>query len=212
MAVMSGGTGLYVKAFCEGLDEIPEVNSDIRKNIISSYSTNGIAWLQNEIQQQDPQFYQTGEIQNPQRMMRALEVKLSTGRSVLDFHSRIKRERNFSIIKVGLYLPKQELYSHINARVDQMMNEGLLEEARQLYQFKNVNALQTVGYKELFDHFDGNISLDDAVEQIKINTRHFAKRQMTWFRRDKEILWLENNKLFNWKTRLLPMLSTSPAQ
>jgi tRNA dimethylallyltransferase len=211
VAVMTGGTGLYIKAFCEGLDEIPTIDTGIREEIISSYKTKGITWLQNEIRQHDPQFFSVGEIQNPQRLMRALEVKLSTGRSVLDFHTRQKIERSFSIIKLGLYLPTKELYAHINKRVDDMMRDGLEDEARNLYSFKNLNALQTVGYKELFDHFDGKISLEEAVEQIKTNTRHFAKRQMTWFRRDMEIRWLDNSKPVDWKT-ILHKITPSPDQ
>jgi len=211
VAVMSGGTGLYIKAFCEGLDEIPTINTGIRNEIIASYKANGIGWLQNKIRQHDPQFFAAGEILNPQRLMRALEVKLSTGRSFLDFHTRQKIERNFSIIKLGLHLPAKELYAHIDRRVDDMMREGLADEARHLYSFKNLNALQTVGYKELFDHFDGKISLEEAVEQIKTNTRHFAKRQMTWFRRDKEIRWLDNSKSVDWKT-ILPKITVSPDQ
>jgi tRNA dimethylallyltransferase len=211
VAVMTGGTGLYIKAFCEGLDEIPTIDTGIREEIISSYKTKGITWLQNEIRQHDPQFFSVGEIQNPQRLMRALEVKLSTGRSVLDFHTRQKIERSFSIIKLGLYLPTKELYAHINKRVDDMMRDGLADEARNLYSFKNLNALQTVGYKELFDHFDGKISLEEAVEQIKTNTRHFAKRQMTWFRRDMEIRWLDNSKPVDWKT-ILHKITPSPDQ
>ncbi|HXL56370.1 MAG TPA: tRNA (adenosine(37)-N6)-dimethylallyltransferase MiaA, partial [Chitinophagaceae bacterium] len=167
VAVVVGGTGLYVKAFCEGLDAIPEVDPEIRKRVISSFKANGLPWLQKEIEQQDPRFFSMGEIQNPQRMMRALEVKLSTGRSVVEFHSHRRNSRDFKIVKAGLNLPKEQLHQNINARVNKMMEEGLLDEVKALYPCKNINALQTVAYNELFDHLEGKISLDKAIEQIK---------------------------------------------
>jgi tRNA dimethylallyltransferase len=203
VAVVVGGTGLYVRAFCEGLDAIPEVDPVIRKSIISSFKANGLPWLQKEIEQQDPRFFSMGEIQNPQRMMRALEVKLSTGRSVVEFHSHRRKSRYFKIVKVGLNLPKEQLHQNINARVNKMMEEGLLDEVKALYPCKDINALQTVGYTELFDHLEGKISLDKAIEQIKTNTRHYAKRQTTWFSRDKEVVWLDSTMLSFWRT-LLP--------
>lgn len=190
VAVMVGGTGLYVKAFCEGMDEMPVINNGIRKTIIENYNNGGVEWLSNEIKKADSLFYSKGEIKNPQRMMRALEVKLSTGRSILEFQSYKKKHRDFRILKTGLELPKELLHQNINSRVDDMMNSGLLDEVKSLISFKNLNALQTVGYKELFDHLEGKITLDTAVEEIKTNTRHYAKRQMTWFKKDKEIEWL----------------------
>ena len=190
LAVMVGGTGLYVKAFCDGLDEVPVINPGMRMEIIANYNDHGLSWLQQEVEKNDPVYYSKGEIQNPQRMMRALEVKLSTGRSILDFQSREKQERGFTIIKFGVQLPREQLVENINHRVDEMMNEGLLQEAEALSSFKDFNALQTVGYKELFDHLEGKISLDDAVEKIKINTRQYARRQVTWFKKDKEIQWV----------------------
>lgn len=189
VAVMVGGTGLYVKAFCDGIDEIPEVDPLIRTNIIEAYNSNGIEWLQDEIRKEDEQFCKKGEMQNPHRIMRALEVKWSTGRSILDFHSKEKKKRDFDIIKIGLELPRQELIERINKRVDIMMKEGLEEEVRALVPYKSLNALQTVGYRELFSHFDNETSLAQAIESIKINTRQYAKRQMTWFKRDTGIEW-----------------------
>jgi tRNA dimethylallyltransferase len=183
VAVMVGGTGLYIKAFAQGLDDIPEVDESVRVNINEEYELYGIDWLRNELKIQDPQFFSKGEMQNPQRMLRALEVKLSTGKSILDFHSGEKTKRDFEIQNIVLELPRTELYRNINNRVDEMMKTGLLEEARNLLPFKNLNALQTVGYKELFDYFEGKYSLDKAVEDIKKNTRHYAKRQMTWFKK-----------------------------
>jgi len=186
VAIMVGGTGLYVKAFMEGLDEIPQIDESIRKKINQDYLEKGFEWLHNDLKKNDPVFFARGEMQNPQRMLRALEVKLSTGKSILNFHSQKKQKRNFDIKTVLLELPREQLYHNINTRVDQMMASGLLKEAENLYPNKHMNALQTVGYKELFDHFDGKISLEKAVEEIKKNTRHYAKRQMTWFKKNTE--------------------------
>ncbi len=190
MAVMVGGTGLYVKAFCEGLDEMPAIDLSVRKKIQSHYDEEGIDWLQAEIKNHDPEFYQSGEIQNPQRMMRALEVKLCTGKSILSFRSQQKKERPFNIKKIGLQLSKEELHRNINSRVDGMIEKGLIDEAKNLMSNRNLNALQTVGYKELFDYFDDKISLQEAIDAIKKNTRHYAKRQMTWFKKDESIQWI----------------------
>jgi len=191
IAVMVGGTGLYVKAFCEGLDEVPPTDAAIREEIIHSYEHNGIAWLQQRIEQEDDFFFRSGEIQNPQRMMRALEVKRSTGKSILDFYSPVKKQRDFNIITIGLELPRQVLTERINQRVEVMMKCGLLEEVRSLVPYQQLNALQTVGYKELFAYLNGNCTLEAAVEAIKINTRQYAKRQMTWFKKDNSIQWCE---------------------
>ena len=187
--ILAGGTGLYVKAFCEGLDEIPAVQEDIRKSIVAKYEEAGMPWLQKEIEQRDPAFYKTGEIQNPQRMMRALEVLLSTGHSILSFRKGVKATRAFRIIKIGLEISKEELRGHINTRVDNMIAAGLANEVKNLLPDKNLNALQTVGYAELFEFEDGKIRFEKAVEKIKTNTRQYAKRQMTWFKKDKEITW-----------------------
>jgi tRNA dimethylallyltransferase len=193
--VMVGGTGLYLKAFCEGLDSIPDIDPAIRQNIISNYETKGLEWLQQEVKQKDPEFYSTGEIQNPQRMMRALEVIEATGQSIVSFRKNAKAERDFAIIKAGIELPKEELHRNINARTDKMMEEGLLNEVKELLPYKKLNALQTVGYKELFEHLDGKNSLTEAAEQIKTNTRQYAKRQMTWFKKDKSINWFQPDDL-----------------
>ena len=160
-------------------------------NLPVSYKTKGLEWLQNEIKKKGSLLYFTsGEIQNPQRMMRALEVKLSTGNSILDFHSGKKIKRDFKIKKINLEIPRDELYERINKRVDNMMNAGLLKEAESLFPYRHLNALQTVGYKELFDFLErkilpdsGQVSLESAIENIKKNTRHFAKRQITWFKK-----------------------------
>ena len=179
--VVAGGTGLYVKAFTEGLDEIPAVEPAIRNRIIAAYEMNGLEWLQEEIKRMDPEYVSRGSMQNPQRMLRALEVMIGTGQSILSFQLKNKKQRPFSLIQIRLDLPKEELYTRINDRVDQMMQMGLSKEVESLYSFRHLNALQTVGYKELFDYMEGYCTLDAAIVSIKKNTRHFAKRQCTWF-------------------------------
>jgi len=191
VAVMVGGTGLYIKAYSEGLDAIPPIDPAIREQIQHQYDTGGLAWLQEQIRDNDPEFFRVGEIQNPQRMMRALEVRKATGRSILSFRTLEKKQRPFQMEKVGLFLPKEDLHQRINCRVDSMMENGLLEEVQSLLPYRELNALQTVGYTELFDHLDGKLSLDEAVEAIKMNTRRYAKRQMTWFRKDPSIRWVD---------------------
>lgn len=189
IAVMTGGTGLYIKAFCEGIDEIPPALPGIRENIMAEFERSGLPWLQQQVKEEDPLYFSTGEIQNPRRLVRALEVVRSTGRSIRGFQQGKKITRDFRIIKTALELPKEELHRNINHRVDQMMEQGLLQEVKSLLPWRQLNALQTVGYTELFDYLDGKYSLEQAVEAIKKNTRQYAKRQMTWFRRDKETKW-----------------------
>lgn len=188
--VMVGGTGLYIKAFCEGLDRIPEIPSGIREEIIQKYETEGLGWLQRQVEQEDPAFYAVGEILNPHRLTRALEVVRATGRSVLEFRKGKKAQRSFEIRKIALELPKEVLRRHIDHRVDAMIAMGLVEEVRELLPYKHLNALKTVGYKEIFDYLDGICTLEEAVSAIKTNTRHYAKRQMTWFRKDPEFEWM----------------------
>jgi tRNA dimethylallyltransferase len=183
IAIMVGGTGLYIKAFSEGLDEIPAIDENIRKEINELYNSHGLPWLKHEIEMKDNLFFLHGEMQNPQRMLRALEVKLSTGKSILDFQTRKKVQRGFAIKNIVLELSREQLYTNINNRVDQMMEAGLLQEAEKLFQYRHLNALQTVGYKELFDYMEGKTSLPEAIEEIKKNTRHYAKRQVTWFKK-----------------------------
>lgn len=187
--IMTGGTGLYIKAFCEGLDPVPAINAVVRQRIISEYQARGLEWLQEQVRQKDPAFYASGEIQNPQRLMRALEVVESTNTSILDFRKGTKAQRDFNIVYTGLELPKEQLHRNIHTRVDKMMEEGLLDEVKSLSAFRHLNALQTVGYAELFEYLDGRITLETAVEQIKTNTRQYAKRQLTWFRRIKGTTW-----------------------
>jgi tRNA dimethylallyltransferase len=190
IAIVVGGTGLYVKTFCYGIDEVPVIDPAIRKKINEDYGWEGIEWLQKQIEKNDPLYFAKGETQNPHRMLRALEVKLSTGKSIIEFHTQPKKKRDFNIIQIGLELPKEQLHKNINSRVDAMMKEGLLEEVKKLQPFKKLNALQTVGYRELFGYLNEDMSLEDAVEIIKINTRQYAKRQMTWFKKDEEVSWM----------------------
>jgi tRNA dimethylallyltransferase len=191
VAVMVGGTGLYIKAFCEGMDEIPEVPEVVRNEIVNQYQHQGIEWLQQEVQRSDPKFYAVGEHKNPHRLMRALEVFKATGKSVLDFRKGNKAIRDFNIVKIALQLTREELHRNIESRVDKMMEMGLLEEVRSLIPYQHLNALQTVGYKELLGYFNGEIDLQTAVALVKRNTKQYAKRQMTWFKKDKEYYWTE---------------------
>jgi len=203
---MAGGTGLYMQAFCEGLDALPAIAPSVRKKIREAYAVGGISWLSQALQQADPLYAAKGEMQNPQRMMRALEVMESSGQSLLSFQSNQKAKRPFRIIKVGLDLTREKLYERINERVDAMMKMGLLEEVKALKSFAQYNALQTVGYKELFAYFEGAISLEAAVEQIKQHTRNYAKRQLTWFRKDEAITWFSPEapeSIMQWLTKAL---------
>lgn len=198
-AVVVGGTGLYIKALCEGIDALPEIDMAIRASIIKDYALHGLAWLQSQVELIDPLFFQAGEIHNPQRLMRALEVVQSTGHSIRKYQTGIKSHRPFAIKKYGLDIPREELYARINHRVDHMMESGLLQEAESVY--KNFvlpsadhpvtpPALNTVGYAELFNYFRGLQTLPVAIDQIKQHTRNYAKRQLTWFRKDPTVEWL----------------------
>ena len=207
-AIMVGGTGLYIKAFCEGMDEIPAIPVPIRNQVIADYEKFGLSWLQQEVKDKDPDFFETAEIYNPQRLMRALEVKRATGLSITSFYSSSKKSRPFSIVKAGLELPRDQLYGQINVRVDQMMQQGLLEEVRGLMPYAELNALQTVGYKELIAFVRGAITLEDAIAAIKTNTRHYAKRQMTWFKKDHVIQWFHPDDFHGLTCYLNPRRST----
>lgn len=189
IVVMVGGTGLYIKAFCEGLDAIPEVPETIQQEVRAAYVLHGLGWLQKEVSAKDPLYYASGEIQNPQRLMRALEVFKATGQSILHFQRGAKATREFNVIKVALDLPRPILQQRINTRVDAMMDAGLLAEVQSLLPFQQLNALQTVGYRELFAYLNNQCSLAEAVEAIKTNTRQYAKRQITWFRKDEAFAW-----------------------
>ena len=189
--VMVGGTGLYIKAFCEGLDLIPAIDASVRENIIQQYEKLGLRWLQKEVSVKDPSYWAKGEQKNPQRLMRALEVMLGTGSSILSFQNKKTIERPFTIIKIGLEIPREQLYERINQRVLTMVEEGLEAEVKSLAAFTHLNALQTVGYSEWAAYFEEKISKEKAIENIQQNTRHYAKRQMTWFKKDHAIQWFD---------------------
>lgn len=195
--IMVGGSGLYVDAVLKGFDDFPDIDENVRKQINTDFEQFGITYLQQELQNSDPDYFQklTVEnpqtLQNPQRMKRFVEVCLGTGKPYSSFIGQKKNRRNFTPIIIGLEAEREIMYDRINQRVDIMMNEGLLAEAEKLYPNKSLNALQTVGYRELFDYFDGKTTLDFAVEEIKKNTRRFAKRQMTWFKRTENAKWFD---------------------
>lgn len=193
IAVMVGGTGLYTKAFCDGIDVMPAIPISIRENIITQYDQLGLGWLQETLKIKDPLFWESAEQQNPQRLMRALEVFETTGKSINFYRNKTPVERPFNIIKIGLELPREQLIENINIRIDEMLHAGLLNEVENLKNQQQLNALQTVGYKELFDYLDGNCTLPQAITQIKINTRQYAKRQMTWFKKEATINWFTNS-------------------
>jgi len=191
-AVMVGGTGLYIKAFEEGMDQIPEIDPAIRIQIQKDVSTKGIDWLQDQVKQLDPIYWaqaDQGEQQNTQRLSRALEVMTGTGQSILSFQNQPKKARPFNIQKIGLEMPREQLYDRINQRVHQMDHMGLEEEVRSLRPQIHLNALQTVGYQEWLPYFDGQQTKEAVIQAIQQNTRHYAKRQMTWFKKDPNIKW-----------------------
>ncbi len=187
--IVVGGTGLYIKAFCEGIDLLPPVDPQIRKNITELYKQKGLLWLQDEVAAKDPLYYSTGETQNPQRLMRALEFVLQHGTSIRNYQQNTIRERPFNIIYTGVSVPRPLLIERIHLRIDVMLQQGLVEEVRSLLPFRHLPALQTVGYSEFFDYFDGKCTLEESVEQLRTNTRRYAKRQMTWFGRNEQMSW-----------------------
>jgi tRNA dimethylallyltransferase len=189
--VMVGGTGLYIRAFTDGLDAIPPVDQGIRSHIRQHYEELGLTWLQDEVRKYDPAFYAAGEILNPQRLMRALEVRMSTGQSILSFRTKQRQQRPFGIHTIGLQLSKEQLHRRIDARVDAMIAAGLTREVERLSPYRAHNALQTVGYRELFEWLDGKTTLETAIADIKTNTRRYAKRQLTWFHRDLSVRWTD---------------------
>ena len=194
VVVMCGGTGLYIKAFCDGIDNIPAAPAGIRQAINERYEKAGLSWLQREVQQQDPAFYAVAEIHTPQRLIRALEVLYATGQSITTFRTGSTFQRDFRVIKAGINLPKPQLHANIETRVQQMVTAGLVEEVRPVLPYRHHNALQTVGYSEIFDYLDGKTTLAQAIELVTIHTRQYAKRQLTWFRKDAEIEWFESGE------------------
>lgn len=196
-AVMAGGSGLYINAVCDGFDQVPGADKEIRDNLTEMYKREGIAYLQTTLKKLDAAHYEKVDIKNPHRLIRAIEVCMTTGKKYSELRKGEKQKRNFSIIKIGLNMDREKLYEKINSRVDAMIAQGLLEEIKSLAPFKVggdagapiLNSLQTVGYKELFEHLDAKHELGRAIELIKQNTRNLAKRQITWFRKDKDIQW-----------------------
>ena len=186
---MTGGSGLYINAVCKGIDALPRIDPDIRKKLIQKHKEEGIESLRQDLKNLDPESYKRIDLQNPKRLLKALEVTIQTGKPYSAFLTRESKARPFTITKIGLIRDRQELYERINKRVDQMIDQGLIEEARQLHRYKHLNPLNTVGYKELFDYFEENISYEEAVRLIKRNTRRYAKRQITWFSGDNETEW-----------------------
>ena len=194
LLVMVGGSGLYIDAVCKGLDDLPATDINIREQLNEQLATEGIEAIKGQLSRDDPEYYAKVDQSNPQRMIRGLEFFLSTGMKLSSFLTNSKKTRPFNIIKIGLNTDRAILYNRINLRVDLMMDAGLLDEVKALKDYRSYNALNTVGYSELFAYLDGEIDLEQAVDKIKQNTRRFAKRQLTWFRRDDHTTWFEPNR------------------
>lgn len=188
-ALMAGGSMMYIDAVCDGIDDIPTIDDETRATMKQRLADEGLEKLCEELQRLDPEYYEIVDRQNPKRVVHALEICTMTGRTYTSFRKREKKDRPFRIIKIGLNRDREELYNRINARVDKMMQQGLLEEAQNLFRMRELNALNTVGYKELFEYFNGRWSLDEAVERIKGNTRRYARKQLTWYKKDPLIRW-----------------------
>jgi tRNA dimethylallyltransferase len=195
--IMVGGSGLYVRALCHGLDDFPEIDASYRVQLNQEFEQFGLAVLQEELRIKDPDYFAKLDIENSQRVIRALEICRGTGRSISSFRTNNEAKRNFKITKIGVQLDRQVLYDRINRRVDLMMEAGLLEEVKFLYSLKDLNALQTVGYSEFFDFLDDKISLKEAVDLVKQNTRHYAKRQITWFNKEPNLTWMDTSNFQN---------------
>lgn len=193
--VAVGGSGLYIQALCSGMDALPEADDKLREQLAERLKNEGLATLAEELRQLDPTYAATADMQNPARVMRALEVCITSGRPYSEQRHGTTAERSFNIVKIGVDMPRDVLYDRINRRVDMMVAEGLVEEARSMLPKRELNALQTVGYREMFDYFDGIISQEEAIDLIKRNSRRYAKRQMTWFRRDSDIAWFSPDNL-----------------
>ena len=191
--ILVGGSGMYIDAVCNGIDDLPEVDQEIREYLLEKYENEGIESLRFELKRLDPVYYDIVDLRNPKRILKGLEICMMTGKTYTSFRKAVKKERNFEIIKIGLNMERSKLYERIDKRVDLMIENGLIDEARQFYPHKSINALNTVGYKELFEYFDDKYDLNKAIELIKRNSRRYAKRQLSWFMRDKDINWFEPN-------------------
>ncbi len=195
VVVLTGGSMMYVDAICKGIDDIPTVDRETREMMLRKYQTEGLEQLVAELRLLDPEYYQIADLKNPKRVIHALEICYMTGKSYTSFRKQQPKERPFRIIKIGLTRDRKELYDRINRRVDSMMEEGLLEEAAAVYPYRHLNALNTVGYKELFHYIDGTWELDFAIEKIRQNSRIYSRKQMTWFKRDRDIHWFHPDQL-----------------
>lgn len=193
--ILSGGSMMYIDAVCNGIDDIPSVNDEIRKRIQIRYDQEGLEAISKELQQLDPEYFSIVDKKNHKRIIHALEICCSTGKTYTSFRKNIRKERPFRIIKIGLNREREELYSRIDLRVEQMIDKGLIKEAQNVYLHKNLNALNTVGYKELFDYFDGKYSLEEAIFRIKCNTHKYCRKQLTWFKRDTQIRWFSPDNI-----------------
>lgn len=194
-AVMVGGSGLYIDAVCEGIDDLPNIDIELRNSLISRLDKEGVESLRLELKNLDPEYYKIVDLRNKNRILRAVEVSLMTGKPYSSFRKKTVKDRDFEIIKIGLNIDREILYDKVNKRVDLMIDAGLIEEAEENIKNRNFNALNTVGYKELFDYFDGNSTKEKAVELIKRNTRHYAKKQISWFNRYTNIKWNKPTEL-----------------
>jgi tRNA dimethylallyltransferase len=194
IAILCGGSGLYIDAVCNGMDNLPQQDAGLRQELNQLYKQKGIDALRNHLKELDPVFYEEADTDNPHRMIRAIEVCLISKKPYSELRKKQKAHRPFHIIKIGIEDDREIVYQKINERVDKMIADGLIEEAKSLFEFRHLNALQTVGYKELFDYFDSKTTIDEAINLIKQHTRNYAKRQWTWFRRDKEIKWFKSNE------------------
>lgn len=195
VVILCGGSGLYIKALLEGFDEMPNVPPAIRESINQKYKINGLGWLQHEVQRLDPDYFHLVDQMNPHRLIRALELNYFSGKPMAYFRQKKKKELPFEVIKIGLELAREELFARIDQRMDDMIEQGLFEEAARFYEHKNLNALQTVGYQEIFDFMDGLYDKEEAIRLLKRNTRRYAKRQITWFKKDREISWLRPDEV-----------------
>lgn len=187
--ILCGGSGLYIKSLLEGFDEMPEIDEGMRNQIIEAFTEKGLKWLQDEVERVDPEYFALVDVQNPQRLMRALELNLASGNPMHLLRKKKKMELPFQVIKIGLELPREELYQRIDLRMEKMIDKGLFEEAVRFYPQRHLNALQTVGYQEIFGYLDKKYGREEAIRLLKRNSRHYAKRQLTWFKKDKEIKW-----------------------
>ena len=194
-ALMAGGSMMYIDAVCEGIDDIPTIDDETRALMKRRLTEEGLERLCEDLKRLDPEYYEIVDKQNPRRVVHALEICTMTGQTYTSFRRREKRERPFRIIKIGLNRPREELYARINQRVDEMMTDGLLEEVKAMYPKRSLNALNTVGYKELFDYIDGRWPLEEAVERIKGNTRRYARKQLTWYKKDDQIRWFHPDEI-----------------